>query len=243
MNQLQKINRWILGRSFKLSVSLIQLFSSQATKQQHSAQVAAWKQLPLGSLGRSLVECLEQHELDLVPGFESHDLKHLVLDYPMTAEDEIRLQAFMLGNGNYTLPCFAILGFGMLFLPECWGTFYKDFQRGRTTASIVDWKLENYVDKDLQTLQMALHKSQSEERYYQAPLLPIIAQFGAFSAIFAGVLGMFICLPFLFSSNIADLIGAGFPFIGGAILAVGGLLALSNMARPLSLNTHIKGMD
>jgi len=42
---------------------------------------------------------------------------------------------------------------------------------------------------------------------------------------------MLFCVKFLFSSNIADLVGAGFPFIGGAILSVGGLLALSNLSR------------
>ena len=42
---------------------------------------------------------------------------------------------------------------------------------------------------------------------------------------------MLFCLPFLFSSNVADLVGAGFPFVGGAILFVGGLLVLSNLSK------------
>ncbi|MEY3243209.1 MAG: hypothetical protein RIR11_4648 [Bacteroidota bacterium] len=53
----------------------------------------------------------------------------------------------------------------------------------------------------------------------------------AFTSITAGIFGMIFCLPFLFSSNIADLVGAGFPFVGGAILAVGGLVTLSNLTR------------
>jgi hypothetical protein len=46
-----------------------------------------------------------------------------------------------------------------------------------------------------------------------------------------GVFGMLFCLPFLFSSNMADLVGAGFPFVGGATLVVGGLSTLSNLTQ------------
>ena len=57
-------------------------------------------------------------------------------------------------------------------------------------------------------------------------------KFGALAAITAGVFGMLFCLPFLFLSNMADILGAGFPFIGRAILAVGVLIAVSNLTRP-----------
>ncbi|NQX86802.1 MAG: hypothetical protein HRT67_13030 [Flavobacteriaceae bacterium] len=63
-----------------------------------------------------------------------------------------------------------------------------------------------------------------------------LTQFAAIAAVLAGVFGMLFCLPFLFSSNIADLIGAGFPFVGGAILVVGGLLALSNLTKENNKN-------
>lgn len=65
----------------------------------------------------------------------------------------------------------------------------------------------------------------------KSSVLQIVAKFGAIAAIFAGIGGMFFCLPFLFSSNMADLVGAGFPFIGGAIIASAGLLSLTILAR------------
>ena len=58
-----------------------------------------------------------------------------------------------------------------------------------------------------------------------------LTQFAAIATVLAGVFGMLFCLPFLFSSNVADLVGAGFPFVGGAILVVGGLLTLSNLTK------------
>ena len=42
----------------------------------------------------------------------------------------------------------------------------------------------------------------------------------------AGAFGMLFCFPFLWSANMADLVGAGFPFVGGTILLGSGLLAL-----------------
>ncbi|AFM04125.1 hypothetical protein Fleli_1719 [Bernardetia litoralis DSM 6794] len=44
-----------------------------------------------------------------------------------------------------------------------------------------------------------------------------ISQFGSFVIIAAGVFGMLFCLPYLWSANIADLVGAGFPFVAGNI--------------------------
>ncbi len=45
-----------------------------------------------------------------------------------------------------------------------------------------------------------------------------------------GLAAMLFCYPFLWSANLADLVGAGFPFVAGAILVVGGLLNLTLQA-------------
>lgn len=57
-----------------------------------------------------------------------------------------------------------------------------------------------------------------------------IATAGAYAAITLGIFGMFFCLPFLFSASIPDLIGAGFPFVGAAIIASAGLISLTRLA-------------
>jgi hypothetical protein len=43
----------------------------------------------------------------------------------------------------------------------------------------------------------------------------------------AGIFGMLFCFPFLWSANMADLVGAGFPFVGGALLVGTSLISLS----------------
>ncbi|MCR9155495.1 MAG: hypothetical protein NXI09_15430 [Bacteroidetes bacterium] len=46
-------------------------------------------------------------------------------------------------------------------------------------------------------------------------------------AMAAGLFGMIFCFPFLWSALLEDLVGAGFPFVGGAILFGCGLISLT----------------
>lgn len=57
------------------------------------------------------------------------------------------------------------------------------------------------------------------------------AKLGAYTAISLGTFGMCFCLPFLFSARLVDVVGAGFPFVGGAIIASGGLVTLAYLSR------------
>ncbi|WP_124980459.1 hypothetical protein [Nonlabens xiamenensis] len=227
MNILQKIARKIIKQSFDLSVSTIEYFSKMEPYEQ---KVSELRKLENGTLGKEIAECLDKHNLTLVPKYESHDLKHVLLNYKMTAEDEIRMQAFMVGNGNYSIPSFAILIFGAILLPDLWRTFYSDFKKGKKSIGISEWTIEEYATRNLTELRDELLKPEFEQKTIFD--MKRVTKFGAFTSITAGIFGMIFCLPFLFSSNIADLVGAGFPFVGGAILAVGGLLALSNLSRP-----------
>jgi len=54
----------------------------------------------------------------------------------------------------------------------------------------------------------------------------IIALFSVF-VILAGGAGMIFCFPFLWSARMEDLVGAGFPFLGGAVLLGSGLVSLA----------------
>lgn len=226
MNPFQQLARAIIKRSFHVSVWTIEQFYDIAVYEMKARKL---KELPEGTLGRDIANCLEKNGLRLVPGFESHDLKHVLLDFKMTPVDEIRLQAFMLGNGNHTIASFAIFLFGALLLPDLWPTFLRDFQNGRQSKPISTWTIEEYAHCQTIALRQAVHN------YSPAPQTSFntqsITRYGAYTAILLGTFGMLFCLPFLFSSSIADLVGAGFPFLGGAIMASAGLIALSNLAR------------
>lgn len=226
MNILQHISRAIISRSFHLSVWTIEQFYDIALYENKARELQA---LPEGTLGKDIGNCLEKNGLRLVPNYESHDLKHVLLDFKMTPVDEIRLQAFMLGNGNYTLPSFAIFIFGTLLLPDLWATFYKDFINGRNAKPISTWTIEEYAHCQTSTLrEIVFNYSPSTYNTFD---MRALTKLGAYTAIILGTLGMLFCLPFLFSSSMEDLVGAGFPFLGGAIMASAGLIALSNLTR------------
>lgn len=227
MNIFKFIANGIIKKSFNFSVWTIEQFNDLTP---YTKQVEELRMLPAGTLGNDIAKCLDDNKLRLVPGFESHDLKHVLLDFKMTPLDEIRMQAFMLGNGNYTLPCIAILSFGAVLLPDELPTLYADYKRGQNTTRITTWTIDEFAHCNTAELRNLIF----EKTITKKPIMTIrtIAKYGSLAAVFAGIFGMLFCLPFLFSSSLADLVGAGFPFIGGAILTVGGLLSLSNLARP-----------
>ena len=226
MNIFQIVARTIIKKSFHLSVWTIEQFHDIAIYEQ---KVRQFQELPDGTLGKDIANCLEKNNLRLVPNYESHDLKHVLLDFKMTPVDEIRMQAFMLGNGNYSIPSFAIFIFGALLLPDLWTTFYKDYKNGLHSKPIKTWTIEEYAHCQTSTLRQieTNYSTQQQTQFYMKPLIKI----GAITAIILGTFGMLFCLPFLFSSNMADLVGAGFPFVGGAIIASGGLITLSNLTK------------
>lgn len=142
MNIFQHLARIIILKSFHLSIWIIEQFHDIIIYEQ---KVQELKEFPDGTLGKDIATCLERHHLRLVPNYESHDLKHVLLDFKMTPDDEIRMQAFMLGNGNYSIISFAIFIFGAILLPDLWTTFYKDFKNGLNSRPIKSWTIEKYA--------------------------------------------------------------------------------------------------
>jgi hypothetical protein len=51
----------------------------------------------------------------------------------------------------------------------------------------------------------------------------------AIITMLAGLFGMLFSFPFLWSARMEDLVGAGFPFVGGSILFGTGLLTLGQV--------------
>lgn len=209
----------IIKASFHLSVWTIEQFHDMKV---YEDKVDELRDLGEGTLGKDVAECLDQNNLRLVPGYESHDLKHVLLDYKMTPLDEIRMQAFMLGNGNISIPSIAIFIYGFILLPHKWNQFFKDFKLGLFSTSIKTWTMEQLADRQTKELREQVLNTKQE-----VDLMKKLPAIGSYSAIIAGLFGMLYCLPYLFSPVLEDLVGAGFPFVAGAILFASGLISLS----------------
>ncbi|MEM6344219.1 MAG: hypothetical protein AAF927_10080 [Bacteroidota bacterium] len=122
------------------------------------ARIYELRSLSEGSVGKAYVKLLDQHRLKLIPLFLEHDLKHLILGYGMDSDEELKMQAYLLGNGNYSPFCVGFLSFGLLF-PRLWGELYREYQKGKKAPSILNLKLKDCIKADLKALQL----------HYQSP--------------------------------------------------------------------------
>lgn len=120
------------------------------------------EQMEAGTIGKAIADTLTEKGYDIIPGFESHDLKHVLLGYSMTAEDEVRMQAFLLGNGNFSPVCFMFLSLGFL-MPETWPSLITAYKRGRRTPCILHLTIENAAHLNLEELKR-VYKIDDEAR-------------------------------------------------------------------------------
>lgn len=97
--------------------------------------------MPTESVGFQLHQFFENNALDLLPYYEKHDIKHIILDYPPTEEGEVCLQTFMLANGRITIPILIAVYYGWLTMPEYWSSFKSAWRRGRKNMPLsnLDW--------------------------------------------------------------------------------------------------------
>jgi len=104
-----------------------------------------------GTTGRAIADMLDTNRLKLIPKFEEHDLKHTLLGYGMSPEEELRMQAYLLGNGNRSLFCSLFLSSG-IFLPWIWKQLREDYDKGKNAPSILDIKIDESLPVPLYQL-------------------------------------------------------------------------------------------
>ncbi|MEM6724105.1 MAG: hypothetical protein AAF598_08705 [Bacteroidota bacterium] len=124
---------YLIGKLIEWSVPILGAFFRPTPWPMNQEQMS---HLPEGSLGKTMAETLHKNGLTLIPKYESHDAKHVLLDYPMDGLGEIRLQFCQLGNGNRSLATVGIVLIGIVLLPECWELFRKDWRRGRRMPNL-----------------------------------------------------------------------------------------------------------
>lgn len=119
-------------------------------------QLPAWQldreallQFPPGSLGRHLGHFLETNGLNMIPGFENHDVFHVLLDYGLSAPEEVALQWCLIGNGKRSPFSFAAVWVGSLCFPEYWRWFRQAYQHGHSLRRFYHWYFEYLLQENL----------------------------------------------------------------------------------------------
>lgn len=84
-----------------------------------------------GTLGKDLALYLNKMNFKLLPNYEQHDCKHIILQYEMDEAGEAKMQFYFLGNRHYSLPVVSTCIICFFLMPEYWTQFYKEYQKGK----------------------------------------------------------------------------------------------------------------
>ena len=112
-----------------------------------------------GMLGHDLVHFLHRKNLELLPYYAKHDIKHILLQYDTTDEGEVCLQCFMMGNGHVSFPVVTTVIYGLVTMPEYWKNFSKAFHRGKKSISINNWQWHLVVLEPTADLQKKINNN------------------------------------------------------------------------------------
>lgn len=113
--------------------------------------------MPEGSVGKELANYLEKMHFELIEGYESHDVKHILTGYEMETLGEIRMQFYLCGNGNRTFPALFTMAFGLCLIPEHLFTFWDDYDQGKKSRSLVHMDYESVMTDSLSAARQALN--------------------------------------------------------------------------------------
>ena len=145
------INAYKQLKKLKITGGIIWLLELIHEKDYLAPKLNHLRTLQLGTVGREVAEMLDNKKYRLIPKFENHDLKHIILDYEMTMKDEIRMQAYLIGNDNLTFPCLIFFSLGV-FYPVIWKDLLKEYQTGKVSKSIHFLTLDNCMELQLKDI-------------------------------------------------------------------------------------------
>jgi ubiquinone biosynthesis protein Coq4 len=117
----------------RLALPVVKHFVPPATVPFTMDQLRA---LPEGTMGNDLFHFLSRNNFSLLPYFETHDVKHVLLNYGVSGQEEACMQYFYLGNRHYSVASLVSATVSLLLMPEHIGSFIKAFRRGRKTRPI-----------------------------------------------------------------------------------------------------------
>lgn len=104
--------------------------------------LADMQQMPPGSLGNEIAAFLVQHNMQLIPRAEWHDVYHVLFGYGTNIRDEGCVQFLPLGNGRRSIPYLVCNLVSALLYPEYWSDFYDAYHKGKAARKFHDWNFE-----------------------------------------------------------------------------------------------------
>jgi ubiquinone biosynthesis protein Coq4 len=138
----------------KMALPVLKLIRKPERFPYTTLQLAAFAD---GTLGKDLYNFLDVKDLELLPYYARHDIKHILLGYDTTDEGEGCLQCFMMGNGHVSFPVMATVLYGVVTMPEYWKSFATAFKRGKTCEPIANWKWFEILEEPTSVLKLKVN--------------------------------------------------------------------------------------
>ena len=114
-----------------------------------------------GTLGYQLGSFLEEHQFDLIPKVEQHDIYHILTGYGVAVEEEVALQFLCFGNGKRSLYLAGAVLIGMIVLPDYLPLYLRSFRKGKRLQPFYQYDYRNMLEVDFHDFQQMIHCKQS----------------------------------------------------------------------------------
>ncbi len=139
----------------KLFFKVIKFFN---LKPRIKFSVVELSKLPENTLGNKVGNVMLKNNHEFIRGFEDHDFKHLLYDYPTTLCGEARLFYFDFFTGNRNFETIGSVLLGILLVPDSWKYIKIEKQRAKSYKNSMKFNYNELVVMDLEKAKLFVRK-------------------------------------------------------------------------------------
>lgn len=130
------------------------------------------------TLGYQLGCFLEEHQFELIPKVEQHDIYHVLTGYGTAVEDEIALQYLCFGNGKRSLYLLGAILIGILILPEYLPHYFHSYLKGKSLRPFFQYNYRNLLEVDFDEFHQTIFSGHSFSNLSSHRVEPVTGSVG-----------------------------------------------------------------
>lgn len=118
------------------------------------------------SLGKDFYHFMKKEGFQIEAKLESHDISHVLLQYPTDVPNEIAMQFFCVGVGKKSYYTWFTVITGFLILPEYHKIYQQAYQRGLHAINFQHWDFEHLLSEPTAVLRAQIFNQNQENKLY-----------------------------------------------------------------------------